>query len=260
MKARYAGFIQQSLQIVSPMHAIEPVYRLQSELAAAAPKQPVRTSTLNPHYTFDQFVVGKSNQFAWAASMGVAKTPGTKYNPLFIYGGTGLGKTHLMHAIGHEILQNNPDANVLYVTSEQFTNEVISSMQNKEYGQKIHFRNRYRNVDALLIDDIQFLAKKESTIEEFFHTFNTLYEANKQIIITSDKPPKEINMEDRMRSRFEWGLLADISPPDYETRVAILRKKAEAEQIDIAEPDVLEAIAMRVESNIRCLLYTSRCV
>ena len=251
VKARYAGFIQQSLQIVSPMHAIEPVYRLQSELAAAAPKQPVRTSTLNPHYTFDQFVVGKSNQFAWAASMGVAKTPGTKYNPLFIYGGTGLGKTHLMHAIGHEILQNNPDANVLYVTSEQFTNEVISSMQNKEYGQKIHFRNRYRNVDALLIDDIQFLAKKESTIEEFFHTFNTLYEANKQIIITTDKPPKEINMEDRMRSRFEWGLLADISPPDYETRVAILRKKAEAEQIDIAEPDVLEAIAMRVESNIR---------
>jgi chromosomal replication initiator protein len=228
---------------------IVPVFILASEWDGGAPARARRTGTLNPNYTFDSFVVGKSNQFAWAASMGAAKSPGTKYNPLFIYGGTGLGKTHLMHAIGHEILLNRPDANVLYVTSEQFTNEMISTLQNKRNEQ---FRDRYRNVDTLLIDDVQFIANKETTVEEFFHTFNTLYESNRQIVLTSDKPPKEIaSLEERLRSRFEWGLIADIAPPDYETRVAILRNKAAKDGVLVAEDGVMESIATRVESNIR---------
>ncbi|HCS72957.1 MAG TPA: chromosomal replication initiator protein DnaA [Clostridiales bacterium] len=203
---------------------------------------------LNPKYTFDTFVIGHSNRFAHAASQAVAESPAKAYNPLFIYGGVGLGKTHLMHAIGHFILIRNKQSKVLYVTSEKFTNELISSIQTNK---NVEFRNRYRNVDVLLIDDIQFIAGKESTQEEFFHTFNALHEANKQIVISSDRPPKEIpTLEDRLRSRFEWGLITDIQPPDLETRIAILKKKADLENLEV-EDEVLAFVAKRIESNIR---------
>lgn len=204
---------------------------------------------LNPKYTFDGFVRGKSNQLAHAAAVGCAKNPGTKFNPLFIHGGSGLGKTHLMHAIGNDIFENIPGAKVLYVTAERFTNDFISSLQtNKD----VEFRNKYRGVDALLVDDIQFFADKGRTLEEFFHTFNALHEADKQIVITSDKSPNEISSFDvRFRSRFQWGLTADIAPPDYETRIAILLKKAETEGYVIDDPDVVPYIASKIQSNIR---------
>ena len=201
-------------------------------------------------YTFDTFVVGNSNKFAHAASLAVAETPGRTYNPLFIYGGVGLGKTHLMHAIGHYIKKNILNIKIAYVTSEKFTNELIDSIKDKE---TVSFRNKYRKIDVLLIDDIQFLAGKERTQEEFFHTFNTLYESNKQIIISSDRPPKNIpTLEDRLRSRFEWGLITDIQPPDYETRVAILRKKAQLERLE-APDETIYYIADKIQSNIRKL-------
>lgn len=203
---------------------------------------------LNPKYTFDSFVVGGSNRFAHAASLAVAETPARTYNPLFLYGGVGLGKTHLLHAIGNFIIQNNSDMQVMYISAETFTNELINSIKDSRNDE---FREKYRSVDVLMVDDIQFIAGKKVTEEEFFHTFNTLYDANKQIIITSDRPPKEMKtLEDRLRSRFEWGIIGDLYAPDYETRVAILRKKAQLENIDIKD-EIVELIAEKITSNIR---------
>ena len=207
---------------------------------------------LNPKYVFGTFVVGKNSQFAHAASLAVAEMPlSSQYNPLFLYGGAGLGKTHLMHAIGHHIVRNTPNLKVLYVSSEMFTNEFIKAIRDNN---TVGFRNKYRNIDVLLIDDIQFLEKKERVQEEIFHTFNTLYDANKRIILSSDRPPKAIaTLEERLRSRFEWGLIADIQPPDFETRVAILCKKAELEEIAVNEEfmDVIKVIAEKIQNNVR---------
>lgn len=204
--------------------------------------------TLNPKYVFENFVTGNSNRFAHAAALAVAESPAKVYNPFFMYGGVGLGKTHLMHAIGNRILKTQPNLRVLYISSEKFTNELINSIMasNPE-----SFRRKYRNIDVLLVDDIQFLSNKERTQEEFFHTFNTLHDANKQIIISSDRPPREIQtLEDRLRSRFEWGLITDIQAPDLETRIAILRKKAQIENLNVPN-DVIVYIASRIDNNIR---------
>ena len=223
-------------------------------IATSAPLMaPPRATTrspegLNPRYTFDSFVVGSSNQFAQAASQAVAELPSRAYNPLFIYGGVGLGKTHLLHAVGHQAFRLFPGMTVLYLSSERFTNELINAIR---YDRTAEFRNRYRTIDLLLIDDIQFISGKERTQEEFFHTFNDLYESRKQIIVSSDCPPKDIpEIEERLRSRFEWGLIADIQPPDFETRVAILKKKAAQERVILAD-DVAYLIASRIRSNIR---------
>jgi len=203
---------------------------------------------LNPRYTFDAFVIGSGNQFAHAACQAVAERPSKAYNPLFLYGGVGMGKTHLMQAIGHEIKRRTPQAAICYVSSEKFTNEMINSLR---YDKMISFRDKFRTMDVLLIDDIQFLAQKERTQEEFFHTFNALHESMKQIVIASDRPPKELaDFEDRMRSRFEWGLIADIQPPDLETKVAILQKKAEQERVTLPS-DVALFIASNIRSNVR---------
>ncbi len=205
-------------------------------------------NNLIPRYVFENFVMGSSNQIAYAASLAVAESPGTAYNPLFLYGGVGLGKTHLMHSIAHYMLDQNPNARVLYASSEKFTNEFITAIREKKQDE---FKEKYRNIDALLIDDVQFLAKKESTQEEFFHTFNQLWELNKQIILSSDKPPSELKiLEERLRSRFSWGLIADIQQPDFETRTAILEKKAEIDGIELPK-EVYQFIAKTIVSNIR---------
>jgi chromosomal replication initiator protein len=224
-----------------PMDELEP-----------APVTPIRRAgepdRLNPKYQFDSFVIGSSNRFAHAAAVAVAEAPAKAYNPLFIYGESGLGKTHLLHAIGHYTRALVPGCRVRYVSSEEFTNDFINSIRD---GRGELFRKRYRNIDVLLVDDIQFLENKEQTQEEFFHTFNTLHNANSQIVISSDRTPKQlVTLEDRLRNRFEWGLITDVQPPELETRIAILRKKAAAERLD-APPDVLEFIASKISSNIR---------
>ena len=219
--------------------------------AAQETRSAAEASNLNPRYTFDTFVVGKTNQFAHSACVAVAESPGEAYNPLFIYGGAGLGKTHLMHSIGHYVLAHDPGKKVLYVTSEQFTNEVIECIRSKTASSMSMLRGNYRKVDVLLIDDIQFIIGKDATQEEFFHTFNELHSAGKQIVLSSDRPPREMEtLDERFRSRFEWGLIADIQPPDYETRMAILRSYAENSMRKV-DGSILEYIAANIKSNIR---------
>jgi chromosomal replication initiator protein len=262
VEAHYAGVLKDALKETTGTD-----YELSFIVAAADPPpfeavavpepaaaQARRRSTdgtyLNPKYTFRSFVVGGSNKMTHAAALAVAERPARAYNPLFIYGGVGLGKTHIMQAVGNYVLDSSDDARVWYVSSENFMNEMIYSIQ---HGSTLAFRNKYRGVDVLLIDDIQFLAGKESTQEEFFHTFNTLYDAHKQIVVTSDRPPKQItDLEERLVSRFEWGLVTDMQPPDFETRVAILKKKAEEDRLAIPD-DVFHMIADAIKSNIRVL-------
>ena len=221
------------------------------EDAAQETRSAAEASNLNPRYTFDTFVVCKTNQFAHSACVAVAESPGEAYNPLFIYGGAGLGKTHLMHSIGHYVLAHDPGKKVLYVTSEQFTNEVIECIRSKTASSMSRLRDKYRKVDVLLIDDIQFIIGKDATQEEFFHTFNELHSAGKQIVLSSDRPPREMEtLDERFRSRFEWGLIADIQPPDYETRMAILRSYAENSMRKV-DGSILEYIAANIKSNIR---------
>ena len=224
---------------------------VKQEKAPAPVQKNLYVPNLNPKYTFDTFVVGSNNKFAHAASLAVAESPGEIYNPLFLYGGVGLGKTHLMHSIAHFIQENHPGMKVLYVSSETFTNELIEAIRNGNNTAMSRFREKYRSIDVLLIDDVQFIIGKESTQEEFFHTFNELHVAKKQIILSSDRPPKEMEtLEERIRSRFEWGLLADIGSPDYETRMAILKKKAERDGFELSD-EILNYIAVNIKSNIR---------
>ena len=258
-ESRYSNLILNTLKQITnrdmdfSIHALEGQTQEQKVISNTKPEKDEEEVdysrySLNPKYTFDTFVVGNNNNLAHAAALAVADNPAKTYNPLFIYGGVGLGKTHLMQAIGNRILKNNRNMNVVYVTSENFTNQLIISIKDLKNDP---FRNKYRNADVLIIDDIQFIAKKERVQEEFFHTFNTLYENGKQIIISSDKQPRDIQfLEERLKSRFEWGLLADISNPDYETRAAILRKKAQDEGI-IIDNEIIADIATKIDSNIR---------
>jgi len=255
---RYLSLIEEVLAQTAgtPVRVLlQPPAAVQQELfplsvpaVGAAPSGRSRASSLILKYTFDNFVIGTSNQFAHAACKAVANQPGDHYNPLFIYGGVGLGKTHLVNAIGHQILDRSPDRRVIYLSSESFMNELITALRRDRMDD---FKNRFRRIDVLILDDVQFLAGRERTQEEFFHTFNSLYEAHRQIVLTSDKFPKEIpDLEERLRNRFEWGLIADIQPPDMETRVAILQKKAEAEGIDVPH-DVALFLASNIDSNVR---------
>ena len=255
LQNKYQREIREALKQISS-ESLEVDYRVGLSPAGKSPPSflgpkgavPSQEGTLNPRYLFENFVVGPSNRFARAASLAVAENPARAYNPLFIYGRVGLGKTHLMQAIGHFIVKNNPQAKVLYISSEFFTNHLISAIQNRT---TLHFRQKFRSLDILLMDDIQFIAGKESTQEEFFHTFNTLYDSHKQIVISSDRSPKEIaGLEERLVSRFAWGLVTDIQKPDLETRVAILAKRAETDRLLIPQ-EVLFFIAERVTSNIR---------
>jgi len=251
---KYRFLLQNAINVISGVKC-NIVFTIE-ELTAKPERQrekssPQTLAKLNPKYTFDSFVVGSNNKMAHAASLAVAESPATSYNPLFIYGATGLGKTHLMQAIAHFILQQNPSAKVIYVSSENFTTELIDAIRNKNNISTTEFREKYRNIDVLLIDDIQFIINKESTQEEVFHTFNALYEAKKQIIFSSDRPPKDlVTLEDRLRSRFEQGLTVSIDSPDYETRMAILRKKEELEGYNI-DNEVIKYIATNIKSNIR---------
>jgi chromosomal replication initiator protein len=255
LESRYSTLIMNALLgITSKEHEVKFVTPAEEESvilkqeALVHQAEDINPSWLNPKYTFDTFVVGNGNRFAHAGALAVAESPAKAYNPFFIYGGVGLGKTHLMHAVAHFILSQNPNQKVLYVSSEKFTNELINAIKDDKNEE---FRAKYRNIDVLLIDDIQFIAGKDRTQEEFFHTFNALYDANKQIILSSDKPPKDINtLEERLRSRFEWGLIADIQAPDLETRIAILRKKAQLENLNVSD-EVMFFIADKIASNIR---------
>ena len=259
LEKKYKIYLQGAIiDVINQIYEIEFVTKNQIENedfakkeASTSMNETLERANLNPKYTFDTFVVGSNNKFAHAASLAVADKPGQIYNPLFLYGGVGLGKTHLMHSIAHSILSKDKTKKVLYVTSETFTSELIESIKGNHNTTINDFKEKYRSIDVLLIDDIQFIIGKESTQEEFFHTFNTLHGANKQIIISSDRPPKDIEtLEARLRSRFEWGLIADISAPDYETRMAILRKKEETDGYKFNE-DVIQFIASNVKSNIR---------
>ncbi len=254
ISSRYTSFFQVTItEMFEHDYNVKFILKTEAEKELQDNSAGYDAANLIPKYKFDTFVVGSSNKFAHSASLAVAESPGDIYNPLYLYGGPGLGKTHLMHSIGHFILEQDPDKKVLYVTSEEFTNEVIESIRggNANANAMTKLREKYRTVDVLMVDDVQFIIGKESTQEEFFHTFNVLHSARKQIILSSDKPPKEIdNLDDRFRSRFEWGLIADIQPPDYETRMAILRKNAEGSSRKINE-EIIKYIATNIKSNIR---------
>jgi chromosomal replication initiator protein len=261
IEAKYTNFFQVTIsEMFNKEYKV--AFILKSKAGQSVPKQepvpakpvledPHENTGLNPKYKFETFVVGNNNKLAYSACLAVAETPGEVYNPLYIYGGPGLGKTHLMHSIGHFILEQNPNTKVLYVTSEDFTNEVIESIRSGNATSMTKLREKYRNVDVLMVDDVQFIIGKESTQEEFFHTFNALHEARKQIVLSSDKPPKEIHtLDERFRSRFSWGLTVDVQAPDYETRMAILRKNAETCEAMISD-EIIEYIATNIKTNIR---------